>query len=82
MWYAIRNKTTGNYVAGTDFNHPFPHYEHTLADEYHAPKLFTQHNVFSEFLTRAMNPEKFEIVKVAVLCFPCDIEWPERESDA
>ena len=62
MWYAIRNKKTGKYLYGTDFNFDKP--RQRLTDENCPPKLFSAFDIEIELYRRQIDLRFYEVVEI------------------
>ena len=66
-YYAIQNKITGRFVAGTDFNYDGNHRQ-LYANEDRPPRLFPVDPVLygSELARRGIKLERFRLVEIEI----------------
>lgn len=65
MYFAIRNKTTKEYIGGTDYRHTPP--RQIMASEDTPPKLFSECELKLQLARRKINLKRYEVVAVKVI---------------
>ena len=64
-YYAIKNKNTGAYIGGADFNYQPP--RQIEASEYRPPKLFAENELYIEWVRRKISATQYEAVEVSIV---------------
>lgn len=65
-YYAVQEKTTGRFVAGTDFSRADGVPRQMFASECRAPLLLPEIKVQSELLRRRIDPKRYRVVIVEI----------------
>lgn len=61
--YAIKHKTYGRFVTGTDFSQAYPRQR---MGTYEPPLLLTQYELKDELKRRHVDPRRYEVCKVEI----------------
>ena len=66
IYYAIKNKKTGRYVSGTNFNYSDGKPRQIMHTSGRPPKLFTGLDILLEIKCRDINLKHYDVVAVQV----------------
>lgn len=65
IYYAIQNKQTKQFVAGSDFRYHPPHCR--MADEWRTPLLLREFDLDYELRRRHINLKRYQVVRVRLM---------------